>query len=465
VHCWHTCAAIRKAAAPVLLPHQRPPTCLCVVCCFAYACAYGNVPSRPLAKHFRSHSRTRRFNSARTSVWMKRARRAWLHCISSELVTPDHRLRFAASPSDLPRHNCHLCLCEGHGLLAPGHLQILHKQFVVPPHLVRCFLLNGLRHSPRAVLLLPCGSARSRCTAAPPAPCVTSLHTVVLHAPQLLIVVLHCSSSFFCCRSRACFGLAASHLHMPEPCASLTRAHFTGSALVTSRSSRVRSAPRCCPHADPRQAATPPPPNARSALAPAAPAARSRRQLGPPSPAPAHVPAQHRAPLLRPPSTAAVSPEHLLQRLPRASPPPASPRASASPAHACACCACRSLGPPASGPSAPAPTRPRAGRNRPLARLGLPALRAARLRTCRAPPSPLAPPPGAGPNALCQRLLQRSGRAAWRRKGVTGVGIRERKVPLPVEGGSQIEEEQREKKEWNSPRTYAQFQKTTRAFL
>jgi hypothetical protein len=35
---------------------------------------------------------------------MKRARRAWLHCISSELVTPDHCLRSAASLSDSPCH-------------------------------------------------------------------------------------------------------------------------------------------------------------------------------------------------------------------------------------------------------------------------------------------------------------------------------------------------------------------------
>jgi hypothetical protein len=95
-------------------------------------------------KHFRSHSRTRQFNSARTSescnsaalftccdaikaglllppvlrcasnpcyvapastsARMKGARRAWLHRISSELVMPDHCLRSAASLSDSPRH-------------------------------------------------------------------------------------------------------------------------------------------------------------------------------------------------------------------------------------------------------------------------------------------------------------------------------------------------------------------------
>jgi hypothetical protein len=47
-------------------------------------------------------------------------------------------------------------------------------------------------------------------------PRVTSLHTVVLHAAQLLVVVMHSSSSFSCCRSRTCFGLAASQVP-PRP--------------------------------------------------------------------------------------------------------------------------------------------------------------------------------------------------------------------------------------------------------
>jgi hypothetical protein len=55
----------------------------------------------------------------------------------------------------------------------------------VPPALVRCLLLNGLRRPPRAAPLLPCGSARSRRIAAPPALRVTSLHTIVLHAVAL----------------------------------------------------------------------------------------------------------------------------------------------------------------------------------------------------------------------------------------------------------------------------------------
>jgi hypothetical protein len=81
---------------------------------------------------------------------------------------------------------------------------------VICPHQGRAFrrlLLDGLRRPPRAIPLLPCGSACSRRTAAPPAPRVTSLHTVVLYVVQLLVVVLH-SFSFSCCRSRVCFGLA-----------------------------------------------------------------------------------------------------------------------------------------------------------------------------------------------------------------------------------------------------------------
>jgi hypothetical protein len=111
---------------PVLLSHHWPLTCSRVACCLARAHACGIEPSRPLAKHFRSHLRTHRFNSARTSgfcnsaalsiccdairtglplplvlryasnprrvtpastsAWMKGARRAWLlraRCIRS----------------------------------------------------------------------------------------------------------------------------------------------------------------------------------------------------------------------------------------------------------------------------------------------------------------------------------------------------------------------------------------------
>jgi hypothetical protein len=118
-----------------LLRHSWLLICSRVACRLACAHACGNEPSQPLAKHVRLHSRTRRFNSARTFA-------------------------FAS-----PRHTCPLCLREDRGLLAPGHLQILHEQFAVPSDLDRCFLLNGLRRSPRAAPLLPCESVRSRRTA------------------------------------------------------------------------------------------------------------------------------------------------------------------------------------------------------------------------------------------------------------------------------------------------------------
>jgi hypothetical protein len=58
-----------RCAAFALLPHQRPPICLRVVCCLARAHAYGIEPSRPPVEHSRSHPRTRQSNSARTSAF------------------------------------------------------------------------------------------------------------------------------------------------------------------------------------------------------------------------------------------------------------------------------------------------------------------------------------------------------------------------------------------------------------
>jgi hypothetical protein len=86
----------RTCAASALLPHQWLPACMRVVGCLAYARACGNELSRPSVLH--------RAVPASTSAWVKGARRAWLHRGSSELVTPDRRLRSATSPSDLPRH-------------------------------------------------------------------------------------------------------------------------------------------------------------------------------------------------------------------------------------------------------------------------------------------------------------------------------------------------------------------------
>jgi hypothetical protein len=172
-------------AVPILLSHHWTSTYSRVVCCLVRAHACGNKPSWPPVEYSRSHSRTRRFNSAWTSGSCNSAAlptccdaiRAGLPppSVFALLVEPAPRCsctdRLAAVQLLLPSLPCHtrpLCLREGHGLLAPGHLHVLNEQFAVPPDLVRCLPLNGLRRPPRAAPLLPCGSARSRRIAAPP---------------------------------------------------------------------------------------------------------------------------------------------------------------------------------------------------------------------------------------------------------------------------------------------------------
>jgi hypothetical protein len=76
--------------------------CSRVVCRLARAHAYGIEPSRPLVEHSRSHSRTCRFNSSRTSAWIKRARRTWLHLTPPSLSHLD--IAFASSPFLSARH-------------------------------------------------------------------------------------------------------------------------------------------------------------------------------------------------------------------------------------------------------------------------------------------------------------------------------------------------------------------------
>jgi hypothetical protein len=84
-------------AASALLPHQRPPTCMRVVSCLAYARACRNESSRPSV--LRHASDPRRAAPASTSAWMKGSRRAWLH-----LAPPSssHRVAAFASPPLLP---------------------------------------------------------------------------------------------------------------------------------------------------------------------------------------------------------------------------------------------------------------------------------------------------------------------------------------------------------------------------
>jgi hypothetical protein len=158
-------------AVPVLLSHHWPSTCSRVVCCLARAYARGIEPSRPLTKHFRSHSRTRRFNSAPTSG----------SCNSAAFSSgsPRHNRFPASARTEACLHQDHTFRCHPRQATS-----VLHEQFAVPPDFVRDFLLNGLRRPSRvAPLLSPCRSALSRRAAAPralssaPAPSPTASPT------------------------------------------------------------------------------------------------------------------------------------------------------------------------------------------------------------------------------------------------------------------------------------------------
>jgi hypothetical protein len=265
-----------RCAASALRSHHWLLTCSCVACCLARALACGIEPSRPLAKHFRSHSRTRRFNSARTSVWIKRARRAWLHRTSSEFVMPDHRLCFAASPSGLLRHNRPSTSVRA---VVCSHL----ATFKSSTSSSQCRLISSAAFSSTASNVLharsrcsPCGPACSRHTAAPPAPRTTFLHTnrsrpelaqwghchvlhaAAMHVIALHVVALHSYSPFSCCRTRTCSGLAAPQRHpcTPVPRASLTCATPAAATLLLLAHCHAAPvappapAPRCCSTAD-----------------------------------------------------------------------------------------------------------------------------------------------------------------------------------------------------------------------
>jgi hypothetical protein len=94
----------------------------------------------------------------------------------------------------------------------------------------------------------------------PPLPLrVTSLHT--LHIAQLLVIVMHSSSSFSCCWSRACFGLATSQVppwpSSPSyrrarpccpPCGSAPSRH-TSAPSAHARNARVLGPHRAAAHA------------------------------------------------------------------------------------------------------------------------------------------------------------------------------------------------------------------------
>jgi hypothetical protein len=269
---------------------------------------------------------------------------------------------------------------------------------------------------------------------------MTSLHTVILYATQLLVVVLH-SFSFSCCRSRVCFGLAESFPRTPEPRAPLARATPAAATLLLLT---------CC-HAT---AAAPPAPAPRACTAscslvhtPAPPSAAPSRVAAPPRTRCLHT-------LLRTPSRtvpAPMSPACQPAHCP-ALPHRRAVRAARSSVPAPARCHSRASAPPlASLPPRPSRAAP------PLARAARASARSTRAAPAPAAPAPAMAPASARPDAsrvrspACCLPLCRVGGGS---KGVTGKEIRERELSLLVKGGSQIEEEQREKKEWNSPMTY-----------
>jgi hypothetical protein len=163
---------------------------------------------------------------------------------------------------------------------------------------------------------------------------------------------------------------------MPEPRASFACSHFTGSALATSRSSRVRFAPRCCPRAETRQATTSLPPNARSCAPAPRPSVLSTcsracrapvhlpRSPGPErqSAATSRSPAQLSQPPEPCPSARSSAPRSGAARAARPAPAPAAePLCSAAaptpPRHTCRAAAwsqpaCASAAPPARAPAA-----------------------------------------------------------------------------------------------------------------
>jgi hypothetical protein len=153
---------------PVLLSHHWLLTCSRVACCLARAHACGIEPSRPLAKHFRSHSRTRRFYSARTSGFCNTVPLSTccdtikaglpplsvLRCASNpRCVTPapTASCRCVASPSNSPHHICHLCLRKGRDLPASEPRLPLSSapscHVAAPPHTCACAFQHREPHA------------------------------------------------------------------------------------------------------------------------------------------------------------------------------------------------------------------------------------------------------------------------------------------------------------------------------
>jgi hypothetical protein len=157
-----------------------------MACRLARAHAYGIKPSRPPVEHSRSHSRTCRFNSTRTSAWIKRARRTWLHLAPPSLSHLD--IASASSPFLSARHAI---------TISPPSRGPWFTCIKVVPSVALSLTASNVHH-----VRPSCTPTRSRPELA------QREHRHALHAVALHVVALHSSSSSFCCGSRARFDLA-----------------------------------------------------------------------------------------------------------------------------------------------------------------------------------------------------------------------------------------------------------------
>jgi hypothetical protein len=184
--------------------------CSRVARCLARTHACGIEPSRPLAKLFRSHSRTRRFNSARTSGFYN----------SVVLPTCCDAIRAGLPPPPVMRcaSNLRCCFCLD--------------------RLVLLLLCSLARASVARTSTPRYSSSSSSAGPTSPRPCRAA---PAYRCPAQLLL-------FSCYRTHACSGFAVSFPRMPEPRAFSTRVtswlHRPSSArTLPHRSSSARALP------------------------------------------------------------------------------------------------------------------------------------------------------------------------------------------------------------------------------